>query len=136
MHQQPPKTPLFASTSLANASQLDSSRALIVYPDRTSTQPRVRQAVGTRLGECPLPSARFTASGPAAARVGVRTVPLRDTSESPGTLAWSCEMDEARQARSAWKPHTALTAQPRRAWPAAEPRSAPGPGAASGVREC
>src|SRR6266508_2672355 len=32
MHQQPPKTPLFAATSLANASQLDSSRALIVYP--------------------------------------------------------------------------------------------------------
>src|SRR5918994_1982424 len=39
MHQQPPKTPLFASTSPANASQLDSSRALIVYPDPTSTQP-------------------------------------------------------------------------------------------------
>ena len=39
MHQQPPKTPLFASTSPANASQLDSSRALIVYPDSTSTQP-------------------------------------------------------------------------------------------------
>src|SRR5215475_5724154 len=39
MHQQPPKTPLFASTSPANASQLDSSRALIVYPDPTITQP-------------------------------------------------------------------------------------------------
>ena len=33
MHQQPPKTPSFDSTSPANASQLDSSRALIVYPD-------------------------------------------------------------------------------------------------------
>jgi hypothetical protein len=43
MHQQPPKTPLFASTSPANAPQLDSSRALIVYPDPTSTQPS-RQA--------------------------------------------------------------------------------------------
>src|SRR4030095_5847647 len=37
MHQQPPKTPLFSSTSLANASQLDSSRAFIVYPDPTTT---------------------------------------------------------------------------------------------------
>ena len=36
MHQQPPKTPLFSSTSLANASQLDSSRALVVYPDPTT----------------------------------------------------------------------------------------------------
>src|SRR5512134_1422993 len=45
MHQQPPKTPLFASTSPANASQLDSSRALIVYPDPTSTQPSPRGRV-------------------------------------------------------------------------------------------
>src|SRR4051812_6654824 len=40
MHQQPPNTPLFASTSPANASQLDSSRALIAYLDLTSTQRR------------------------------------------------------------------------------------------------
>jgi lipoyl(octanoyl) transferase len=33
MHQQPPKTPLFASTNLAKASQLRSSRALIAYGD-------------------------------------------------------------------------------------------------------
>src|SRR6188508_208694 len=39
MHQQPPKTPLFASTSFANASQLDSSRASILYPDPTTAQP-------------------------------------------------------------------------------------------------
>src|SRR4051812_41035347 len=38
MHQQPPKTPLFASTSPANASQLASSRVLIVYPDPTSAE--------------------------------------------------------------------------------------------------
>src|SRR4051812_39598126 len=43
MHQQPPKTPLFASTRAANGSQLDSSRALIVYPDPTSTQPSPRR---------------------------------------------------------------------------------------------
>jgi hypothetical protein len=30
MHQQPPKTPLLRSTSVANASQVDSSSALIV----------------------------------------------------------------------------------------------------------
>lgn len=36
MHQQPPKTPLFASTSRANASQLDSSSTLIVYPAPTT----------------------------------------------------------------------------------------------------
>src|SRR3954453_16403211 len=99
MHQQPPKTPLFASTSLANASQLDSSRALIVYLDRTSTQPRVRQAVWHSAGRVSLASRSFHRfwSGCRSAwapRVGVRTVPLRDTGESPGTLAWSCEMDE------------------------------------------
>src|SRR5581483_7773506 len=33
MHQQPPKMPLFRSTSAANASHVDSSRALIVYVD-------------------------------------------------------------------------------------------------------
>ncbi len=31
MHQQPPKTPLFRSTRAANASHVDSSRALTVY---------------------------------------------------------------------------------------------------------
>ncbi len=36
MHQHPPKMPLFASTSLANASQLDSSRRLTVYPVATA----------------------------------------------------------------------------------------------------
>src|SRR5215211_1615268 len=41
MHQQPPKTPSFASTSPANASQLDSSRDFTVYPDPTSTEPSV-----------------------------------------------------------------------------------------------
>src|SRR5690349_3842723 len=36
MHQQPPNTPLFASTSAANASQLDVSRALVVYAGTTT----------------------------------------------------------------------------------------------------
>ena len=61
MHQQPPKTPLFASTSPANASQLDSSRALIVYPDPTSTQPNPpgRIALGwASVPEWPLSVAR------------------------------------------------------------------------------
>src|SRR5207247_10179079 len=48
MHQQPPKTPLFASTSPANASQFDSSRALIVYPTPapTQTNPPALRALG------------------------------------------------------------------------------------------
>src|SRR5262249_28857294 len=32
IHQQPPKTPLLRSTSLANAAHVDSSKALTVYP--------------------------------------------------------------------------------------------------------
>jgi hypothetical protein len=31
MHQQPPKIPLLRSTSVANAGQVDSSKALTVY---------------------------------------------------------------------------------------------------------
>ena len=36
MHQHPPKTPLFSSTSAANASHVVSSSALIVYVVATS----------------------------------------------------------------------------------------------------
>src|SRR5918997_600650 len=56
MHQHPPKTPLFASTSPANASQLDSSSALIAYRNLTSLQPS-RQARSRLAGPRP---ARFS----------------------------------------------------------------------------
>ena len=46
-----PKTPLFASTSLANASQLDPSRALIVYPDPTTNSAWPARLPTTRLGQ-------------------------------------------------------------------------------------
>jgi len=36
MHQHPPKTPLFSSTSAANASHVVSSSALVVYAVATS----------------------------------------------------------------------------------------------------
>ena len=49
---QPPKTPLFASTSPANASQLDSSRALTCTPTPRQLSLAPRRGHGTRLGEC------------------------------------------------------------------------------------
>src|SRR5262249_4632505 len=52
MHQQPPKTPLFASTSRANASQVDSSRASIRYPEPTG--PAYPQGFGRRRVSAPL----------------------------------------------------------------------------------
>src|SRR5919204_2098962 len=53
MHQQPPKTPLFASISPANASQLDSSRASIVYRDPTTNSAYRARRHSTRLGQRP-----------------------------------------------------------------------------------
>src|SRR5918994_1032412 len=101
MHQQPPKTPLFASTSPANASQLDSSRALIVYPDPTSTQPSPpgRMALGCggvlypdRVGPRPLEAGIMrsidlctTPAKVADAREG-RAMSMFDTFDRTGTV--------------------------------------------------
>src|SRR3954451_24146510 len=43
MHQQPPKTPLLRSTNAANASHVDSSRALTVYV-ASATKPQPSRA--------------------------------------------------------------------------------------------
>ena len=48
MHQQPPKTPLLRSTNVANASHVDSSRALTVY-DGSPTKQRSLTESDTRL---------------------------------------------------------------------------------------
>ncbi len=70
MHQQPPKIPLLRSTSVANAGQVDSSKALTMYADTTMEKVASRSAdavaAGTRLGRAsPSPAtARSETFGP------------------------------------------------------------------------